>query len=126
MESDELLIFILFLFLAILFSTLKQAFQSANRLRLEIDKSRNELNARMLTFISKRQQAFKLIMVIGHILTLLALSLLVMSWWKNLARHHFPGLSAFLLYSAAFILIFLLILFIVEAIPQAIGSLLSN
>ncbi|MFO7938880.1 MAG: hemolysin family protein [Bacteroidales bacterium] len=126
MESDELLIFILFLFLSILFSTLKQAFHSANRLRLEIDKSRNELNARMLTFISKRQQAFNLIMVIGHILTILALSLIVLAWWERVAENYMPGLSDVVVYIAAFLLLFSLILFVVEAIPLAVGSLLAN
>jgi CBS domain containing-hemolysin-like protein len=126
MDPDESFIFFFLLFLSILFSILKQAFLSANRLRLEIDKGRNELNARILNFISKRQQAFNLVMVIGHILTLLGLSLIVLRWWLNFSMLYFPSLPPFIMYAGGFTLIFALILFVVEAIPQAIGTLLPN
>lgn len=126
METDESFLFFVFLILSILFATLKQAFQSANQLRIEIDKGKNELNARILSFISKRQHAFNMIMIIGQVLTNMALVLTISPLCRHFLIQHWPAITSFSLYLCTFLASSFVIIFIVIALPQAIGSILAN
>ncbi|MFP4023799.1 MAG: hemolysin family protein [Thiohalospira sp.] len=121
--DDPFLYGFLFL-LTLLFSALKTAFNAINQLQLELDKEKDNYYSRILNYISKNIWEFSLSMVVCYSITFIVF-IYFLNYELSLFLNSYD-LSDILIFWIKILSISLVIIPIIEIIPQTIGKIFAN
>ncbi len=121
---DKTVALIIALLGAWFFSAMKIAFVSANKLRLELDKSKNRRYARFLNFISRNTWSFSLSMIIGYVFSLILFALFFKDILSSIFCKINPDYEGIKLLCE--IVTISIAVVIMEALPNALGKFYPN
>ncbi|MFO7843144.1 MAG: hemolysin family protein [Bacteroidales bacterium] len=121
---DDPFLYGLLFFLTLFFSALKNAFNALNHLQLEVDKGKNNFYSKILHFISKNIWDFSLTIVICYsIIFIIFIYFLNYELSSLLKPFHFHYTLS---YWIKVFFISLIIIPIIEILPQAFGKIFAN
>ena len=112
------------LFFSAFFSGVEIAFISANKLQLELDKSKGKFSSRMIAFFSKNESDFITTMLVGNNISLVVYGIVMTQVFTPKLQLFFD--SDFLLLLIQTILATLIVLVTAEFIPKAIFRIFPN
>jgi len=121
---DDPFLYGLLFILTIFFSALKTAFYAINQLRLELDKEKDNFHSKILNFISKNFWDFSLAIVICY-----SIIFIIFIYFINFELSAFleiHNLHSTISYWIKVLLIGLVIIPIIEILPQTIGKIFAN
>ncbi len=121
--DDPFLYGFLFL-LTLLFSALKTAFNALNQLQLELDKGKDNYHSRILNYISKNIWEFSLSMVVCYSITFIVF-IYFLNYELTVFLNNYE-LNGILIFWIKILSISLVIIPIIEIIPQTIGKIFAN
>ena len=106
------------------FSGVEIAFVSANKLKLELDKSKSKISSRMIAFFSKNESDFITTMLVGNNIALVVYGI-VMTQILTPTFQHFFNSDIFLLLSQT-IVTTLIVLVTAEFLPKVVFRIFPN
>ena len=106
------------------FSGVEIAFVSANKLKLELDKSKSKITSRMIAFFSKNESDFITTMLVGNNIALVVYGI-VMTQILTPTFQHFFSSDIFLLLSQT-IVTTLIVLVTAEFLPKVVFRIFPN
>lgn len=112
------------LFFSAFFSGVEIAFISANKLQLELDKSKGKFSSRMIAFFSKNESDFITTMLVGNNISLVVYGIVMTQVFTPKLQLFFD--SDFLLLLIQTIIATLIVLVTAEFIPKAIFRIFPN
>lgn len=121
--DDPFLYGFLFL-LTLFFSALKTAFNALNQLQLELDKGKDNYHSRILNYISKNIWEFSLSMVVCYSITFIVF-IYFLNYELTVFLNNYE-LNGILIFWIKILSISLVIIPIIEIIPQTIGKIFAN
>jgi len=121
---DDPFLYGLLFFLTIFFSALKTAFSALNQLQLELDKGKDNYHSKILTFISKNFWDFSLTIVICYSIIFIIFIYFINYELSALLQQH--SLHYTLSFWIRVLLLSLVIIPIIEILPQTFGKIFAN
>jgi len=121
---DDPFLYGLLFILTILFSALKTAFNALNQLQLELDKEKDNFHSKILNFISKNFWDFSLAIVICYSIIFIVFIYFInfeLAAFLEIYNLHFT-----IRYWIKVLLLGLVIIPIIEILPQTIGKIFAN
>ena len=121
---DQALVITITLLMSAFFSGMEIAFISANKLKLELDKTSKNFSSKIISIFTKQESHFIVSMLIGNNIALVVYGVIMAKVLESNLIVFIP--SAFLLIIAQTIISTLIILVVAEFIPKAIFRINSN
>lgn len=126
--STYLIIILLSILLSALFSGIEIAFVSANKLKIELDKSRNKITGRLLSWFNKREAYFITMLLLGNNIALVIYGIFMEESISPFLAETLPSFISgpFIILLLNTIISTFIILIFAEFIPKATFRLSSN
>ena len=121
---EQALVITITLLMSAFFSGMEIAFISANKLKLELDKTSKNFSSKIISIFTKQESHFIVSMLIGNNIALVVYGVIMAKVLESNLIVFIP--SAFLLIIAQTIISTLIILVVAEFIPKAIFRINSN